>query len=219
MGINYNEDQLSSESGFTYRFIPAAPSDTSHVTLLLLHGTGGDENDLIDLGRMVLPGAAILSPRGKVLEGRSWRFFRRISEGVFDVKDLRERTTELAKFIKAASTAYDFDAQRVVAVGFSNGANIAGSMLLQYPDILAAAALLSPMVPFEPEQLPNLAGKPVFVGRGNYDPIAQPDNSGRLVELLKQTGANVTDFTFNGGHTITREELRAAQAWIKGLSF
>ncbi|HTK07637.1 MAG TPA: alpha/beta hydrolase [Ktedonobacteraceae bacterium] len=221
MGIEYNEGKQSTEGslGFIHRFLLPAENDTTHVTLLLLHGTGGDENDLIDLGRILLPGAAMLSPRGGVLENGMPRFFRRHAEGVLDVPDLHRRTDDLASFIQAASTAYKFDAQRVIAVGFSNGANIAGSMLLRRPEMLAGAVLLHPMVPFEPEQFPDLAGKPIFIGAGRRDPLVPVSNTQRLIEIFKQARANVTESWANGGHTITHEELRGAQAWIKSLPF
>jgi phospholipase/carboxylesterase len=214
MGIDYNKNR---EDRFIYRFLRPDNNDTSHVTLLLLHGTGGDENNLIDFGRELLPKAAILSPRGKVLEHGMPRFFRRLAEGVFDIPDLHKRTTELADFIQAASIDHNFDPQRVVAVGFSNGANIAGSMLLQHPNVLAAALLLSPMVPFEPEQLPDLKGKPVFIGAGLRDTIAEPDNTRLLIEILTQSGADLKTFWTNSGHGITQGEFNEAKAWIQRL--
>src|SRR5690606_6783393 len=139
--------------------------------LLLLHGTGGDESDLLPLGRTILPGAGMLSPRGKVLECGAPRFFRRLAEGVLDQEDLAQRTDELGRFATAAAEAYGFRPDGVVAVGFSNGANIASSLLLRQPGILRGAILLSPMVPFEPELLPDLAGTFVFIGAGRRDPI------------------------------------------------
>jgi phospholipase/carboxylesterase/glyoxalase family protein len=212
------EQQKSQEiGGFTHRFSPAQ-DNTIDVTLLLLHGTGGDENDLIDLGRMLLPGAALLSPRGQILENGMPRFFRRLAEGVFDLPDLHQKTNQLADFIKTASGIYGFNPQRIVAVGFSNGANIAASLLLQRPEVLAGAALLHPMVPFEPEQIPDLTGRPVFIGAGRRDPIVPTSNTQRLVELLKQAGATVTESWSNGGHTITHEEVRGAKAWAQTLA-
>jgi phospholipase/carboxylesterase len=218
MENRHKEGQGHEVSGFIHRFLPAE-NNTTNVTLLLLHGTGGDENDLIELGKMLLPGAAMLSPRGKVSENGMPRFFRRLAEGVFDLPDLHQRTTELAEFVGIASSIYHFDAQRVVAVGFSNGANIAASMLFQQPTILAGAALLHPMVPFEPEQPVHLENKPVFIGAGRRDPIVPINNTQRLVELLKESGASVTESWSNDGHTITREEIRAARMWINNLPF
>src|SRR5687768_2905514 len=137
-------------SRFIHKYLaPEANSESHrHCTLLLLHGTGGDENDLIPLGRALLPGAGMLSPRGKVLENGMPRFFRRIAEGVFDQEDLATRTDELAQFIEQSVKEYKLDAKSIVAVGFSNGANIAGSLLLRHPGVLRGAILLSPMVPF-----------------------------------------------------------------------
>lgn len=201
---------------YIHRFIPAQ-DERNKTTLLLLHGTGGDENDLLDLGRMLAPGTALLSPRGNVLENGMPRFFRRFAEGVFDVADLTTRTGELADFVEAASVAYGFDPARVIAVGFSNGANIAASMLLLRPLTLSAAALFHPMVPLVPEHLPNLATKPVFITAGRVDPIVPKAETERLVALLQQAGASVSTHWYNGGHTLSHQEVRDAQAWIQPL--
>jgi predicted esterase len=199
--------------GFVHQYVPAAGS--SAVTLLMLHGTGGDENDLLPLGRALLPGAAMLSPRGKVLENGMPRFFRRLAEGVFDQKDLAVRTDELAAFIGEAATRYGFDSSRVVAVGFSNGANIAASLLLRRGPVLNGAILLSPMVPFAPTDLPNLSGVRVFIGAGRRDPIVPMPQVEQLGALLESAKASVTTLWHNGGHTITNDELQAAQQWIR----
>lgn len=206
----------AADLGFIHRYVPAtaAAGGASSVTLLLLHGTGGDETDLIPLGTNLLPGAAILSPRGKVLEGNAPRFFRRIAEGVFDQEDLARRTEDLAQFVEAAIRAYQLDGDNVYAIGFSNGANIAGSVLLRRPGLLRGAVLLSPMVPFEPDPLPNLAGTGVFIGAGRTDGIAPPDHSEQLRALLRRAGADVTLHWHPGGHTIARSELEAAQNWL-----
>ena len=200
---------------FTHHYIPPMQAGQRGPTLLLLHGTGGDENDLLDLGRMLDPNVGLLSPRGKVLENGMPRFFRRLAEGVFDVSDLIQRTHELADFVEVASTTYGFDAAHVIAVGFSNGANIAASMLLLRPQTLAAAVLLHPMVPFVPEELPNLTGKQVFIGAGRRDPIVPMQNTEQLIELLQNTGATVEAHWHNGGHTITHEEVRDAKVWLQ----
>ncbi|MDQ3793347.1 MAG: alpha/beta hydrolase, partial [Actinomycetota bacterium] len=150
------------EPGFVHRYFPG----DSGVTLLLLHGTGGDENDLVELGRELAPGAGILSPRGKVSEYGAARFFRRLAEGVFDQEDLVLRTHELAGFIGGAAEEYGFDHSRVVAVGYSNGANVAASLMLLHPGLVRAAALFRAMVPFEPEPVPNLSGIPIFLAAG-----------------------------------------------------
>ncbi len=199
--------------GFHHRFVPAQEPD--QPTLLLLHGTGGDENDLLPLGELLAPSAALLSPRGKVLEGGMARFFRRLAEGVFDQEDLRLRTHELADFVAAAAEVYGFDPRRVIAAGFSNGANIAASMLLLRPEVLAGAALFSPMVPFVPEQYPDLAARPVFIGAGRLDPLVPPDQAERLAELLKRANADVTLSWQPGGHTLTPTEVRDAAAWLR----
>lgn len=181
----------ANELGFVHRFIPAQSAD-QHSTLLLLHGTGGDENDLLDLGRILAPGAAMLSPRGNVLESGLPRFFRRFAEGVFDVEDLIARTHELAAFIQKAAETYHFDPQKVIAVGYSNGANIATSTLLLHPDTLADAVLFRPMVPLEPDDKPDLSSKQIFISAGRYDAIMPSIETERLVNLLQTAGANVT---------------------------
>ncbi|HXT14702.1 MAG TPA: alpha/beta hydrolase [Gemmatimonadaceae bacterium] len=197
----------------THQYVrPVDPS--SHTTLLLLHGTGGDEHDLLPLGRALLPGAGMLSPRGKVLENGMPRFFRRLAEGVFDQEDLAVRTDELAEFVDQAADAYAFDRARVIAAGFSNGANIAASMLLRKGAVLRGAALFSPMVPFEPTAPVSLASTRVFIGAGRRDPIVPLPQVERLRELLVQSGADVTLHWQDGGHTITNDELAAAQQWI-----
>lgn len=198
---------------FTHRWVPA-PNAEAAPTLLLLHGTGGNENDLLELGRMLAPNANLLSPRGNVLENGMPRFFRRLAEGVFDLEDLRARTEELAQFVMEAARAYGFDARKVIAVGFSNGANIAGSLLLRRPGLLSRAVLLRPMVPFVPETLPALANTPIFVSAGQADPIVSVAETERLVSLLQAAGANVTLRWNPGGHNLTNAELIAAQAWL-----
>jgi predicted esterase len=203
---------MSSKTDFIHRFEPAPPG-SSDSTLLLLHGTGGNENDLLPVGRAVAPGAALLSPRGHVLENGMPRFFRRLAEGVFDHEDLVARTHELADFVADAAKRYGFDAKRVFAVGFSNGANIAGSMMLLRPETLAGAVLLRPMVPFEPKTSPDLRGRRALVAAGKADPIVKPENSERLAEILRAAGADVTLHWSPGGHTLDRADLTAAAAW------
>ena len=202
-------------AGFIHRFVPA-PSARQAPTLLLLHGTGGNEHDLLDLGRMLDPAAALLSPRGQVLENGMPRFFRRLAEGVFDLDDLKVRTHALADFVAAASDAYHFDPARVIAVGYSNGANIAASTLLLRPATLAAALLLHPMVPFIPEHLPDPGGKPIFIGAGRADPIVLASETERLERLLEQAGASVSTYWHNGGHSLSIDEVRAAKGWLVG---
>lgn len=210
------EDVSGDALGFIHRYIPpsAGAELASSTTLLLLHGTGGDEEDLVPLGRVLLPGAGMLSPRGNVLERGAPRFFRRIAEGVFDQEDLARRTEELAAFLEAAAKTYALDRDGMVAVGFSNGANIAASLLLRRPGLLRGAALLSPMVPFEPDPLPDLTDTSVFIGAGRTDPIAPAAQAERLAELLRQAGATVTLHWEPGGHAVTKSEVDAARRWI-----
>ena len=207
---------MSESLRFVHRYQPPAdPSDpAARVTLLLLHGTGGNENDLLPLGPMLLPGAALLSPRGQVLEHGMPRFFRRLAEGVFDQEDLIRRTADLATFVRDAATVYRLDPAGIVAVGFSNGANIAASVLLRDPGVLPRAVLLSPMVPFEPETPPALAGAGVFIGAGREDPLVAPAQVERLAALLRAGGADVTVHWEPGGHTIAPGEITAARAWL-----
>lgn len=201
---------------FIHEYLPpaAGAGAAGRVTLLLLHGTGGDETDLIPLGQDLLPGAAILSPRGKVLEGSAPRFFRRLAEGVLDQEDLALRTEELVRFIEAAIRTYQLDAKHLYAVGLSNGANIASSVLLRRPGLLRGAVLLSPMVPFEPDSLPDLRRTGVFIGAGRTDRMVPPEQAERLGALLRRAGAEVTLQWHPGGHTVARSEVDAARAWI-----
>ena len=200
---------------FIHRFIPAASGGLP--TLLLLHGTGGNENDLLDIGARLVPGAALLSPRGKVLESGMARFFRRLSEGVFDLDDLRRRTAELAVFVEAAADHYGLDRSRVAAVGYSNGANIAASLLLLTPAVLSAAILLHAMVPLVPDRLPDLQGKPVFLSAGRLDTMIPPRETERLAKLLESAGARVTLAWQQGGHGLVPGELESARAWFHAL--
>jgi predicted esterase/catechol 2,3-dioxygenase-like lactoylglutathione lyase family enzyme len=203
--------------GFVHRYVPPSQVGESPraTTLLMLHGTGGDEQDLIPLGRALVPGAALLSPRGKVLERGMPRFFRRIAEGVFDQQDLALRTEELGNFVEASARTYAIDREGIVAVGFSNGANIAASLLLRRPGVLPRAILLSPMVPFQPEHLPALEGTSVFIGAGRSDPIAPASQVEQLAEILRSSGADVTVHWEPGGHAITSAEVDAARRWIE----
>jgi predicted esterase len=203
----------TAELGLAHRFVPAPHSGAAR-TLLLLHGTGGDENDLLPLGRTLAPDAALLSPRGRVVENGMPRFFRRFAEGVFDVEDLRARTHELADFVAAASTLYRFDPARVIAVGFSNGANIAASTLLLRPHTLAAAVLLRAMVPLVPEDPPDLHGVSVLISAGRFDPIAGPEQTRALARLLIDAGAGVTVGWHEAAHLITDGDVTAARGWL-----
>ncbi len=203
-------------AGFVHNYLPG-DRDGSGVTLLLLHGTGGNEDDLIPLGQQLLPGAAILSPRGKVSEHGAPRFFRRLAEGVFDHEDLVFRTHELADFVEQAADQYGFDRQKLVAVGYSNGANIAASLMLLHPGLLRAAVLFRAMVPFEPEETPDLTEMPVFLAAGRRDTMIPPDNTERLVEILQDAGADLDLRWKNVGHPLTYEELEEARGWLSRL--
>jgi phospholipase/carboxylesterase len=198
---------------FIHEFVPG----TSHRTLLLLHGTGGNERDLIPLGRELDPDASLLSPRGKILENGMPRFFRRLAEGVFDLEDLKTRTNELGDFVDAAMRHYELAANYLVGVGYSNGANIAASMLLLRPELLRAAVLFRAMVPLVPENLPDLSSVRVWIGAGSQDPIIPTSETQRLAELLRSAGADVTIRFFNAGHGLTSSEVETAAQWLKDL--
>ena len=207
----------SSELGFIHQFIPAS-TRPDQVTLLLFHGTGGNEQDLILLGQELYPRAAILSPRGKVLESGMPRFFRRLAEGVFDLEDLKFRTHELADFVKKASKAYKFNLRYIISIGYSNGANIASSLLLIHPEIITSAVLFRAMVPFMPEKVPNLSGKNIFIGAGQYDPIVPREQTETLFDLFKKAGANVVlHFQENSGHELGYDEISAAKDWLSRI--
>ena len=207
----------SSELGFIHQFIPAS-TRPDQVTLLLLHGTGGNEQDLIPLGQELYPRAAILSPRGKVLESGMPRFFRRLAEGVFDIEDLKFRTHELADFVRKASKVYKFDLRYIISIGYSNGANIASSLLLIHPEIITSVVLFRAMVPFIPEKVPNLSGKNIFIGAGQYDPIVPRKQTETLFGFFEKAGANVVlHFEENSGHELGYDEISAAKDWLSNL--
>jgi len=197
-------------AGFAHNYLPGE----SDVTLLLLHGTGGNEDDLIPLGQQLLPEAAILSPRGKVSEHGAPRFFRRLAEGVFDHEDLVFRTHELADFVDQAADQYGIDLGKLVAIGYSNGANIAASLMLLHPGLLRAAVLFRAMVPFEPEGTPDLTGMPVFLAAGRRDTMIPPANTERLAEILQQAGADLDLRWKPVGHPLTYEEIEEARGWV-----
>jgi phospholipase/carboxylesterase len=198
------------ELSFIHRYEPA--TDPKRPPLLLLHGTGGDENDLLGLGRMSSPGSALLSPRGKILENGMPRFFRRLKEGVFDEEDVRFRANELADFVAEARKAYGLEA--LVAVGFSNGANIAAAMLMLRPEALAGAALLRAMVPLSSAPQVDLAGKRVLMISGAMDPIIPADNSNRLAASLSASGAEVQHQMLPSGHNLSQTDLSLLVKWF-----
>jgi phospholipase/carboxylesterase len=197
-------------SALIYRYVPGSGGET----VLLLHGTGGDETVLLGIGQMVAPGANLLSPRGAVLENGMPRFFRRFAEGVFDVEDVKARAAELGEFVREKGAEYGFDPGRVMALGYLNGANIAAAMLLTGAARFPRAVLARAMAPLEPEALPDLTGTEVLLAAGLYDPIATPAQTRRLNELLEGAGAKVTGHTEKSGHELTRGDMEAAARWL-----
>ena len=200
-------------------FIHEFVAGKSDRTLLLLHGTGGNERDLIPLGRELDPNASLLSPRGKVLENGMPRFFRRLSEGIFDLEDLKKRTHELADFVISAAEHYKIDIKHIVAVGYSNGANITASMLLLRPEILSAAVLFRAMVPLIPETTPDLSTTRVLISEGDHDPIVSAAEAGRLAGLLRSAGADVTIRFLQSGHELTSNDVDLAREWLTRLQY
>ena len=201
---------MGADLGLVHRFIPGE----NETTLLVLHGTGGNEDDLIPLGQDLAPGAAILSPRGNISEHGYPRFFRRLAEGVFDVEDLVFRTHELAEFVENAAEEYGFDKERLVAAGYSNGANVAASLILLHPGLLQAAVLFRSMVPLEPEVTPDLSGMPVFMAAGTQDRMIPPDNTEHLANMLQEAGAEVDLRWRDIGHPLNYEEVEEAKNWL-----
>jgi predicted esterase len=195
--------------GFAHVYRPG-----SGPILLLLHGTGGNEHDLPGLGSAIAPHAALLSVRGKVLEQGMPRFFRRLAEGVFDLEDLHARTAELAAWLAGFMKDNGLEGRPLVAVGFSNGANMAGSLLLSNPGLLAGAVLLRPMVPFTPESRPQLTNVPVLIASGTNDPLVPVVEAERLAELLTTCGAKVRVHWQPGGHNLSNGDLDAARTWF-----
>ncbi|MGZ4297576.1 MAG: alpha/beta hydrolase [Solirubrobacteraceae bacterium] len=205
----------TTELGFEHVYEPGQ----SDWTLLLLHGTGGDEHDLVGLGRQLAPRASLLSPRGKVREAGMPRFFRRLAIGQLDIPDLLERTDELAAFVGAAAQAYERDLGKIVALGFSNGANIAVSLLLRHPTLLRGAALLRPMLPYEPEPGLQLEGTGVLIAAGEGDPYSSPEQTRRLAEVLDGAGARVSLHAEPGaGHNLGPGDLRALESFVADLT-
>lgn len=199
-----------------HRLVPAPEPTGDSETLVLLHGTGGDEQDLIPLGQMLAPKAALLGVRGQVLENGMPRYFRRLAEGVFDEDDLVKRTHELADFLAQAAVKYELNPQRLTAVGYSNGANIAASMLLLRPNIFHRAVLFRAMIPLVPDVLPDLQGKRVWLSAGRQDPLIPATNTEQLAAMLEQAGAAVTIEWQNTGHGLVQAELAQAVRWMEG---
>lgn len=201
-------------TSLSYHHVFEPGRDPAAAPLLLLHGTGGDERDLLPLARHLSPGSVVLSPRGDVLEGGAPRFFRRFAEGVFDLADVERRAHALADFLAAAASHYGFDASRLTAVGFSNGANIAAALLFLRPESLAAALLLRPMVVLQPEKISDLAGKRVLISSGDYDPIVPGDHPERLAAQFRAGGAEVTVARHPASHGLVPADFAAAREFL-----
>ncbi len=205
---------MTTTSPFTYRFEAGARAGAP--PLLLLHGTGGDESDLLQLGQAISPGAALLSPRGRVLENGMPRFFRRFAEGVFDEADVRMRAKELGDFVTDAREHYGIGAP--IAVGYSNGANIAAALLLIQPEVLAGAVLLRAMVPLSDPPAFDLGGKPVLILSGRQDPIVPADNAYRLSTMLSTAGAKVDHQILPTGHQLSQTDIALARTWLADVA-
>jgi phospholipase/carboxylesterase len=199
-----------SDLGFIHRFLPG----TSGRTLLLLHGTGGDENDLLDVGRAIDPNAALLSPRGKILENGAPRFFRRFAEGIFDEADVIARANELAQFADRAATEYKIDNEHLVAVGYSNGANMLAAMMLLGVAKFRRAILFRAMVPLSKIDIPNLKAVRLLISAGQRDPIAHPPIAQRLAHLFESAGAEVILQFQASGHELVRSDIDTAAEWL-----
>jgi phospholipase/carboxylesterase len=204
---------------YHHRFV--AGDDRADRTLVLLHGTGGDEESFLDLGRALTsegsPVPAMLSIRGNVSEHGMNRFFRRLAEGVYDMEDLARRTADLGAFLDAAADHYGRPLSGFTGVGYSNGANILANLLFTRPDALGAAVLMHPLIPFEPDPQPGLSGKPVFVSAGENDPITPFAETQVLLEWLGRQGAQVGAAVHRGGHEVRPEEVEAVKGWLSGL--
>jgi len=204
---------MTTDLGFIHRYVPAADPATAD-TLVVLHGTGGDENDLISIGQAIAPGAAILSPRGNVLENGAPRFFKRLAEGVFDPKEVRSRADELARFIRGAVVTYRLDPSRVYALGYSNGANIASTVMLVEPGVFRGSVLLRPMLVYDPPEQNDLSDTAVFISAGRMDPIVPVESVEKLAKLFESAHSNVTVKWQLAGHSLVPSEVREASEWL-----
>jgi phospholipase/carboxylesterase len=201
---------VTSDLGFVHRF----ERGQSSRTLLLLHGTGGNEDDMLPLGRRIDPDAALLSPRGKILENGAARFFRRLAEGVFDEEDVVRRSHELAEFVERTLAQYKIDANQLVAVGYSNGANVAAAMLLLGVAKFSGAILLRAMVPLSSPDVVALNGHRILISVGRSDQIVPAHQGERLADVLRWAGADVTLETQNAGHNLVLDDVTAARGWL-----
>ena len=202
--------------GFVHRFVPGTRPGA--VPVLLLHGTGGNENDLLPLGQALASGAPLLSPRGQVLENGMPRFFRRHAEGVFDLDDLKIRAEQLARFVTQARETYELGDVAPIGIGFSNGANIAAALLLLHPGSLSAGLLLRAMVPLVPDPMPVLHDIRVLIAAGRQDPVATPEQTQALADLLGSAGADVTVHWSRAGHNLTPDDIQAGARWMAEVS-
>jgi phospholipase/carboxylesterase len=196
--------------GFVHRFIPGV--DAARPPLLVLHGSGGDENDLIPLAERIAPGHTLVSPRGKISEGGINRFFRRDDDGAWDIADLKHATLDLSGFVKRARAAYRLG--KPIALGYSNGANIAWSLMLRDPEALAGAILLRAMLPFDPRPLPDLRGVPVLLIAATYDELIPVERAGLLAALLGEAGADVSYEVLHADHGLTGEDIKLSAEWL-----
>lgn len=197
---------------FTHVYQPAPGTDRR--TLLLLHGIGGDERDMLSLARLLQPTAGVLSPRGQVEDRGMLRFFKRLTQTVYDLEDLPRRAAQLASFVAAAAAHYQFDAREVMAVGFAEGAIFAATVLLSWPETLAGAVLFRGDVPMMPERMPKLPGTPVLVSNGRFDRITAPEDTRHLVALLRAAGADVTVLLHQAAHQLTQADVEQARDWL-----
>jgi phospholipase/carboxylesterase len=204
--------QPTGDLGFIHMWVPAESGSSDPVTLLLLHGTGGDENALLPVGNELWPGAALLGLRGNVLENGMPSSFRRFSE--VGVEDIRSRTEELAQFIDAASKRYDFSRRRLIVVGYSNGANLAASLILLHPHYLAGAILFRVMVPLVPDLIRDFSHLSVFIGAALLDPLIPSGQAEELAALFKSGGADVTISWHQGGRELGEDDIQAAKHWL-----
>lgn len=196
--------------GFVHRFIGGR--EPARTPLLLLHGSGGDEDDLVPLAQQIAPERTILSPRGRVNEQGLTRFFRRSPDGIWDLEDFKARTTELVGFVQRAVAAYHLG--KPIALGFSNGGNMAWSLLLKEPGLLVGAIILRAMLPFDPRPLPDLRGLPVLLIAGRYDELIPVDRAGLLAAALSEAGADVTYEVLHASHGLTGQDLALASTWL-----
>ena len=197
---------------YIHTFVPAASDSSRPVTLLLLHGTGGDENSLLSLGNDLWPGAALLGLQGKVLENGMPPSFRRFTE--VGIHDVRSRTEELAQFIRAASERYRFSTRTLIVVGHSNGANLAASLILLHPHYLAGAVLFRVTVPLVPQIIRDFSNLFIFIGAATADPLIPTGQAGELAAIFKSGGAEVAISWHHGGRELGEEDIQAARNWL-----